>query len=102
MTAAEGQGGDADAARRQAWRALAILDVLIREHPDSAFTDDALLESAAIATRLGRHWDAVRFYKAILAERETSWFFGSYDTPVIRAAAAALPGATARAESAGE
>lgn len=89
------RGGDAGL-----WRALALYSLLLREHPDSGLADDARLEAAAVATRLGRHIDAVRFYLEILASRETSWFFGDYDTPCTREAARRLPEALACARAA--
>ncbi|NOZ01748.1 MAG: tetratricopeptide repeat protein [Deltaproteobacteria bacterium] len=62
------------------FRALSLYRLIIERHPDSALVDDAQFRSARISLDIGLAWDAVAFLKAIMARRETSLLFGSYDS----------------------
>jgi tetratricopeptide (TPR) repeat protein len=66
-------GGDA-------WSALALFDLLVRRHASSGLADDAGYEAGTLAMKLGRPWDAARYFQRVLARRESSLLFGSYDT----------------------
>jgi len=59
---------------------LRLMLLLIENYEDSSLWDDAVLESAGIAIRLGAYWDAVELLKRLEARHETSWFFISYET----------------------
>ncbi len=88
--AAEVLRGGADGAPvRDATRdeRLALYSVILARHPDSALADDAAVEAARICMDKGQPWVAARLLAGVLARRETSWFVGSYETPIYPEAA---------------
>ena len=78
------------AAEGDDWGALVLLGRLVRRFPASGLVDDALMERARLARKVGRAWDAVRLYQEVLERRESSLFFGSYETRVYADARFAL------------
>jgi len=65
-----------------AWRKYAIhlLSFLARRHPDSPRRDEALITAARWSRELGNTKEAVGFLKTLLETRETSLFFGDYNS----------------------
>lgn len=66
---------------------LALYALLLRRHPESHLADDAAVEAARLCVGLGYPWVAVRLTTAVLRRHETSWWIGSYDTPIYPEAA---------------
>lgn len=83
------RNGENGAPARDATRddRLALYSVILARHLDSALADDAAVEAARICMETGQPWVAVRLLVGVLARRETSWFVGSYETPIYPEAA---------------
>ena len=66
---------------------LALWLLILQRHAGSRVADDAGVAAARLCLESGRPWVAVRLLHDVLARRETSWFLGSYDTPIYAEAA---------------
>ncbi len=66
----------------EAWRnyAVHLLDFLAKRHPDSPRRDEALITAARWSRELGRTKEAIGFVRRLLETRETSLFFGDYNS----------------------
>lgn len=64
------------------WRKYAVhlLSFLARRHPDSPRFDEALITAARWSRESGNTKEAVRYLKILLETRETSLFFGDYNS----------------------
>lgn len=82
--ASDGAGATGEDARRER---LALYSLLLWRHPDSHLADDAAVEAAKVCIENRWPWVAARLLAGVLARRETSWFIGSYETPVYPEAA---------------
>jgi len=67
---------------QEVWRRYAIhlLAFLARRHPESPRRDEALITAARWSRELGNTKEAVGFLKILLETRETSLFFGDYNS----------------------
>ncbi len=77
---------------------LALYAVLLERHPDSRLADDAAVEAARICLDMGEPWTAATLLVGVLRRRETSWFIGSYETPIYAEAEKLLVEARQRLE----
>lgn len=84
-------------ARGEDTQRLVLYSLILKRHPDSHLADDAAVEAARICIEIGRPWVAARLLNRVLARRETSWFVGSYETPIYPEATLLLAEARLRA-----
>lgn len=71
--------------------AMSLRWLLVERYPGSHLADHCRLELAAWCLQEGCYWQAIDLLWPLVASHESSWWFGSYDTPSDRRALAMLP-----------
>ncbi len=72
-------------------RALVLFERVVSEHPQHGLSNDALMAQARLLRTLGRPKEAVIELETLLARREWSFLFLSYDVDLYRKASKMLP-----------